>query len=362
MRIRCSIPRSTRPFNLQVAPEIQAVLLSHPDIAHVGAIPYARAKLGLRCQVYATLPVHKMGLMFLYDLYQNLRLQSEFDTFNLDDVDNAFASFTEMRYSQRLSIGAGESGVFVTPRPAGYMLGGCVWEITKNAEFIVYAPDFNHRRERLLPSAALEGFHRPSLAITGAEMAHKDPPQQQKQREQNLTDSVLTCLRADGTVLVPTDTAGRVLEMLLTLTNIWSESKLHMYRIILFTNVASTTLEFANTHMEWMNEQIASRMHPSKGGIFSRSNVTICHSIAQFDDLPAGPKVVFATNEDLEVLSLSLFLFFYFILGLYVPSRYNCSSVVLISRVCVISFPEWTGADTFHQGGFLDSELGSLFA
>ena len=46
-----------------------AVLLSHPDPAHLGALPYLVGRLGLACPVYATLPVHKMGQMFMYDQY-----------------------------------------------------------------------------------------------------------------------------------------------------------------------------------------------------------------------------------------------------------------------------------------------------
>ena len=36
----------------------------------VGALPVAVGKLGLSCPIYATVPVYKMGQMFLYDLYQ----------------------------------------------------------------------------------------------------------------------------------------------------------------------------------------------------------------------------------------------------------------------------------------------------
>lgn len=51
-------------------PEIDAVLLSHPDTYHLGALPYLVGKCGLDCPIYATIPVHKMGQMFMYDVYQ----------------------------------------------------------------------------------------------------------------------------------------------------------------------------------------------------------------------------------------------------------------------------------------------------
>lgn len=52
--------------------QVDAVLLSHPDPIHLGALPYAVGKLGLNCTIYATIPVYKMGQMFMYDLYQVL--------------------------------------------------------------------------------------------------------------------------------------------------------------------------------------------------------------------------------------------------------------------------------------------------
>lgn len=48
---------------------MDVVLISHPDLAHLGALPYARSKLGLRAQIYSTVPVQKIGQMFLYDAY-----------------------------------------------------------------------------------------------------------------------------------------------------------------------------------------------------------------------------------------------------------------------------------------------------
>src|ERR1700679_3939483 len=50
--------------------EIDAVLISHSSIEHLGALPYVRSKMGLTCPVYATTPIHRMGSMVLYDAYQ----------------------------------------------------------------------------------------------------------------------------------------------------------------------------------------------------------------------------------------------------------------------------------------------------
>ena len=40
-------------------------------------------------------------------------------------------------------------GLVITPVPAGHMIGGTIWKIVKDGEEeIVYAVDFNHKKER----------------------------------------------------------------------------------------------------------------------------------------------------------------------------------------------------------------------
>jgi len=84
--------------------QIDAVLLSYPDVYHLGALPYLVGKLGLKCPVYATIPVYKMGQMFLYDLYQSRHNSEEFDLFTLDDIDAAFDQIVQLKYSQTVQL------------------------------------------------------------------------------------------------------------------------------------------------------------------------------------------------------------------------------------------------------------------
>ncbi len=106
---------------------------------------------------------------------------SDFTAYSLDDVDAAFRlhpSWTELRYSQRHELlppmaanthtqqqgpGSGHpgdgadggpppspgGGIWVTPHPAGRFPGGAVWRISLGCgEEVVYACDYNHRKER----------------------------------------------------------------------------------------------------------------------------------------------------------------------------------------------------------------------
>lgn len=165
---------------------IDAVLISYPDVSHLGALPYLVGKLGLNCPIYATIPVYKMGQMFMYDLYQSHYNMEDFDLFTLDDVDAAFDKIIQLKYNQSISmkgividvsialyssyfiLGKGY-GLTITPLPAGHMIGGTIWKIMKvGEEDIIYANDFNHKKERHLNGCELEKLQRPSLLITDA--------------------------------------------------------------------------------------------------------------------------------------------------------------------------------------------------
>ncbi len=90
-----------------VVPKIDAVLLSYPDLLHLGALPALVGRLGLSCPVYATVPVYKMGQMFLYDAFQARHNVEDFDVFTLDEVDKAFEMITQLKYNQSVALKGG---------------------------------------------------------------------------------------------------------------------------------------------------------------------------------------------------------------------------------------------------------------
>lgn len=83
---------------------IDAVLITYPDIYHLGALPYLVGHCGLKCPVYATIPVFKMGQMFMYDLHQSRSNSEDFTLFTLDHVDAAFDLFVQLKYDQSIPL------------------------------------------------------------------------------------------------------------------------------------------------------------------------------------------------------------------------------------------------------------------
>ncbi|CAO2141490.1 unnamed protein product [Urochloa humidicola] len=284
----------------KVAPTVDAVLLSHPDMMHLGALPYAMKHLGLSAPVYATEPVFRLGLLTMYDHFISRRQVSDFDLFTLDDVDAAFKNVVTLKYLQNYLLNDKGEGIVIIPHGAGHTLGGTVWKITKDGEDVVYAVDFNHRKERHLNgSTVLESFVRPAVLITDAYNALNNQCYK-KTQDEDFIDSLLNVLVSNGSVLLPVDTAGRVLELLLILDKYWSERDL-VYPIYFLTNVSTSTIYYVKSLLEWMSDEMRKSFEENRDIAFLLKKVTLIINKEDLDKLGDTPKVVLASMASLEV-------------------------------------------------------------
>lgn len=290
-------------------PQINAVLLSYADIPHIGALPYLVRKCGLNCPIYATVPVHKMGQMFLYDWANGHSSVEDFTLFNLDDIDAAFERVQQVKYSQTILL-KGDGGLQITPLPAGHMIGGAIWRITKMGdEEIVYAVDFNHKKERHLNGCTFDGIGRPNLLITDAYNALYNQPRR-KQRDEQLVTKLLGTVRDGGDVMVVIDTAGRILEISHLLDQLWhnTEAGLMTYNLVMLSHVASSVVEFAKSQVEWMSEKILRMFEMGRYNPYQFRHVQLCHTHLDLMRV-RSPKVVLVSGLDMECgFSRELFL------------------------------------------------------
>ena len=160
------------------------MLLSHSSFRHVGSLAYLRRWCGLRCPVYTTLPIHSMGAMTMYDVYQQevqgIRRRraaaaaaaggvvgEDEELFTLDDVDAVFDSMKTLKYSEEFplppklaaaaepsaalgaAVGGGGSRLRISPHQSGHSVGGAVWRILRESDVLLYAVDYNHVKSLL---------------------------------------------------------------------------------------------------------------------------------------------------------------------------------------------------------------------
>ena len=145
-------------------------------------------------------------------------------------------------------------------------------------ESIVYAVDWNQARENVLSGAAWLGgsggggaeviaeLHRPTAMICSARGAEKNAiVGGRKKRDDTFLDMVRTAVAKGGTVLIPTDSSARVLELAYILEQAWrkeyldstSDSHLKKTKLYLASRNVGATMRYARSMLEWMDESVA---------------------------------------------------------------------------------------------------------
>ncbi len=145
-------------------------------------------------------------------------------------------------------------------------------------ESIVYAVDWNQARENVLAGAAWLGgsggggaeviaeLHKPTAMICSARGVEKNAiAGGRKKRDDMLLDLIRTAVANGGTVLIPTDTSARVLELAYILEQAWrkeysdtsSDSPLKKAKLHLASRNVGATMRYARSMLEWMDEGVA---------------------------------------------------------------------------------------------------------
>lgn len=285
----------------RAAKSVDAVLLSHGDLEHCGALPLIIDSLPGEVPIYATIPVHHMGLMTLYDCLQSLEPFSASLPFSYDQVDAAFDRIQRLRYSQPIILKSTSSACNLLALPAGHTIGGSMWRIRKApAEDILYSPAFNHKKEAHLEGAVFDAITRPSVMIVGAKQA-LTAAITRKDRDASLFSVLQSTLRAGGSALLPCDAGSRLLELALVLDQGWSDLIKGLSgspRVYLLTHQAYRSMEFAKGMLEWMSQSVMKVFDTDRTNPFSFKHVRLIHTL---EELPSNTQmVVLATSEYLD--------------------------------------------------------------
>lgn len=113
-----------------------------------------------------------------------------------------------------------------------------------------------------------------------------------------LLESTIATLNNNGSVLLPTDSSTRVLELAYMLDSYWMACRIR-YPLILLTNFSYRTAHFATSMMEWMGDTVSSQLTETRENPFQFKYLRLCQRLSDLDKYP-GPKVVLASNLSME--------------------------------------------------------------
>lgn len=277
------------------------ILLTHATISHLGAYAHCCKHIPLFSQVpvYATAPVIAFGRTTLQDLYSSAPTAATFipltaspeDESVLDDatrpnilqeaptfeqINSYFSNINPLKYSQPHQPAASYfsaplEGLTLTAYNAGHTLGGTIWHIQHGMESIVYAVDWHQARENVIAGAAWfdgiggsevsEALRKPTALICSSANGDKVAlAGGRKARDEALLGHIRSSLSKGGSVLIPTDSSARILELAWLLEKTWQEGSDDEYlqnaRVYMATKSAHATLRHARSLLEWMDDSI----------------------------------------------------------------------------------------------------------
>lgn len=277
------------------------ILLTHATISHLGAYAHCCKHIHLFSQVpvYATAPVIAFGRTTLQDLYSSAPTAATFipltaspeDQDAVDDatrpnilqeaptfeqINSYFSNINPLKYSQPHQptasyFSAPLEGLTLTAYNAGHTLGGTIWHIQHGMESIVYAVDWHQARENVIAGAAWfdgiggsevsEALRKPTALICSSVNGDKVAISGgRKARDDALLGHIRGSLSKGGSVLIPTDSSARILELAWLLEKTWLEGSddehLKNAKVYMATKSAHATLRHARSLLEWMDDSI----------------------------------------------------------------------------------------------------------
>jgi cleavage and polyadenylation specificity factor subunit 2 len=319
---------------------IDAVLLSHADLSHISGLPFILGQENFKSvPVICTLPVYKYSQLVCYDFACNYEMEGnnsnsspdERKMFTFDDIDAAFKHVTTVKYYQQYvlqettemkarqlvhpssSSSSSSSSrhhryhhqITVTALPSGRTLGGSIWRIRCGPADVLYTIDINLKKEILLDAVSLDSIPTsPALMICDVSSASRTTSTTKKRKDKDeasaMINSVMEALRNGGNVLIPCETAGRTLEILLILHRYWIDNKLGIDHLVLLSHMSNNILEFARCQLEWMSDSLTRSFYNGKGNPFDLSYVKCFTDVRSMEKRCIGPKLVLATDSSLS--------------------------------------------------------------
>lgn len=304
-------------------PPHQVLVVTDSTMGAIGALPLYHQQPNAQ-PMYATFPTVKMGQMTLYDHHAALCLDGVQPPFTLSGIDSAFSSLSTLKYAQTITINDPETNIpalTITAHCAGHVVGGAFYVLQRlqDETIVVITSTYHISKELHLGSATLLKYGAtPDVLVTRSggpsmRMLHKlygtskplIPPPLIAQAEKALVETLLAVLRRDGNVLLPVDASGRVLELLLLLSQHWDRHRLAgTYNLCWVGPMTSNTIEYARSQLEWMHANLGTQFDSQRGHPYALKNVHICSSLSEMDAIVDAsgnnPTVVLASGASLD--------------------------------------------------------------
>ena len=308
----------------ELFPKISACVLTHADLAHSGALPFLVRAKKMTCPIFATSAVKRLGELTAASLHEDIDGVRDVVVsgggegggdwnMTLEEIVGVWQMVVGLQWGELIPLILGQNDIIkLCPHRGGRLLGSAFWifEFPSHAR-IAYCVDYQLATGRVLPGLEISSLSPPpSLLITdvgegGTSQRRGGYGGRYSAGEEALLQSALATLRKDGTVLIPTNSTGRVLELLCLLEDFWASEALP-YPVVFVSPLGDVVLDQAKTRMEWLSESVLKQFNDSASFTFNPflfKHIQLCTSAEEFLEKFPGKsgRVILASSASLEV-------------------------------------------------------------
>ncbi len=208
-------------FNLK---ELDAVILCHPHLDHVGFLPYLY-KFGFKGPTYCTQPTRDVAALLCLDLISVAAKDAKKQLYGSVDIKNFIKHTICLDYEEVSDI---TPDVRLTFYNAGHNIGSSMahLHIGNGLHNLLYTSDMNYELTNLLAPASVK-FPRLETVIIESTYGHKDDVFPTRMEcEDQLIEIIKKTIARGGKVLMPVLGVGRSQEMALIIEKSIREGKL----------------------------------------------------------------------------------------------------------------------------------------
>jgi len=275
--------RNFAPFPFDAA-GLDAVVLSHAHIDHVGRLPRL-VMAGYRGPVYAQAATADLLPIMLMDSASLQEGDAEranrkrkpgqprvMPLYTRADVHDTLSQVRKLPYGQRSQL---LPGVELALRDAGHILGSCIVELWADGRKLVFSGDLGMRGTPILREP--ETVREADLLLLESTYGNRNH-RERSDTIRELGEILDAAWRDGGNVLIPAFAVGRTQELLYWFARHWDDWDMARWRIYLDSPMASKVVQVYDHHHELFDAE-ARAVWGGKPNPFKLPNLRVTESV-----------------------------------------------------------------------------------
>lgn len=278
-------------FDIQ---DIDAVLVTHCHVDHVGLIPYL-FKYGYRGPVYCTAPTRDIMCLLQLDTIKIQQNEGRKELYSQEHVKEVVKHTITLDYQQVTDI---TNDVRLTMYNAGHALGSAMLHLNigNGLHNLLYTGDIKYSDTRLL-SKAHNRFRRCESMILESTYGGKKNTIKAKDQDDKLSKLVHDTINRGGKVLMPTLGSGRGQEIIMMLVQLMQRGDIPEVPIYVDGMVWDITAIYT-AYPEFLNENTRNEIFNNDNNPFTHPSISRVGSRKEREQIieEEGPCVILATS------------------------------------------------------------------